>query len=134
MAQNLSTVEHIYACFGQGDVPGILSKLSSDVSFFNAADPSVAPFGGTFKGKEGVAQFFTALGTTTQTTLFQTSNFVENGREVSNDVVHSGQVLANGQPFEVTAHFVWTFNEQGEVIDWTSSGDFSSLNAAMATS
>lgn len=132
MSSNLETVQQIYACFAQGDVPGILAKLSNDVSFFNAADPSVAPFGGTFKGKDGVVQFFTALGTTTQTTHFVPSNFKEEGNKVINDVLHDGFVLATNKPFSVSASFVWTFNDKGEVTDWTSSGDFSSINAALS--
>lgn len=131
MHNNLATVQHIYQCFGQGDVPGILDKLSDDVVFFNAADPAVAPFGGEFRGKDGVIRFFTALGTTTQTTVFAPSNFREEGNRVINDVVHEGVVPATGKPFRVTASFVWTFNDRGEATDWKSSGDFSGVNAAM---
>lgn len=130
MHNNLATVQQIYTCFGQGDVPGILAKLADNVSWFNAADPEVAPFGGAFQGKDGVVQFFTALGTTTQTTNFVPSNFREEGDKVSNDVVHEGVVNATNKPFSVHASFAWTFNDQGEVTDWTSSGDFSSINAA----
>lgn len=132
MHNNLVTVQQIYACFGQGDVPGILAKLTDNVTWFNAADPAVAPFGGAFQGKNGVIQFFTALGTSTQTTHFEPSNFWEEGNKVYNDVVHEGFVRTTNKPFSVHASFVWTFNDQGEVTDWTSSGDFSSINAAFS--
>lgn len=130
MHNNLATVQEIYTCFAQGDVPGILAKLSNNVTWFNAADPKATPFGGSFQGKEGVVRFFTALGTTTQTTHFVPNNFRTEGNKVSNEVVHDGFALGTNKPFSVSATFVWTFNDQGEVIDWTSSGDFSSINAA----
>lgn len=130
MNSNLSTVQQIYACFGQGDVPGIIAKLADQVRFFNAADPAVTPFGGTFSGKDGVVRFFTALGSSTQTTLFEPANFREEGSKIINDVRHDGVASGTGKPFSVRASFVWTFNENGEVTDWTSSGDFSSINAA----
>lgn len=132
MQNNLSTVQHIYACFGQGDVPGILARLADNVSWFNAADPAVAPFGGTFNGKDGVVQFFTALGQNTQTTFFEPTNFRTEGNRVINDVRHDGTAKSTNKPFSVQATFVWTFDDNGLVTDWTSSGDFSSINAAMA--
>ncbi|MBK8706651.1 MAG: nuclear transport factor 2 family protein [Saprospiraceae bacterium] len=131
MQNHVSTIQQIYACFSQGDVPGILDRLSENVVFFNAADPAVAPFGGEFRGKTGVAHFFTALGRNTQTTHFEPSNFREEPGKVINEVRHDGIAGKSGKPFSVQATFVWTFNDQGEIIDWTSSGDFSSLNAAL---
>ena len=51
MQNHVSTIQQIYACFSQGDVPGILDRLSENVVFFNAADPAVAPFGGEFRAR-----------------------------------------------------------------------------------
>jgi ketosteroid isomerase-like protein len=130
MANNLATVQQIYSCFAQGDVPGILAQLADDVTFFNGADPKVTPSGGTFKGKDGVLQFFMALGSTTQTINFQPSNFKEEGNQVINEVQHDGMNNSTGKSFSVKASFVWTFNEAGQVIDWKGTGDFGSFNAA----
>lgn len=132
MSDNLSTVQHIYACFSQGDVPGILAKLADNVTFFNGADPSVAPFGGSFHGKEGVTQFFTALGTTLETTVFEPRNFRENANQVVNDVRHDGITRVTGRPFQLDIPFTWTFNEQGEVTHWDGSGNYASVNEALA--
>lgn len=127
---NLQTVQQIYACFAQGDVPGILANLSDDAIFFNGADPKISPFGGTFKGKPEIVRFFTALGTTTQTTHFEPSNFREEGNKVINSVRHDGVVTSTGQPFSVQAEFSWEFNEAGQATDWKGTGDFSSINMA----
>ncbi|MBK8704157.1 MAG: nuclear transport factor 2 family protein [Saprospiraceae bacterium] len=130
MSNQLSTVQHIYSCFAQGDVPGILAQLADEVTFDNGADPKVTPYGGEFRGKDGVARFFTGLGTSTQTTYFEPSNFREEGRKVINDVRHDGLANATGKPFSVTVKFTWTFNDAGQVIGWKSTGDFTSLNDA----
>ena len=130
MANNLATVQQIYSCFAQGDVPGILAQLADEVTFFNDADPQVAPSGGTFKGKDGVLQFFMALGSTTQTINFQPSNFKVEGNQVINEVQHDGMINSTGKSFSVKASFIWTFNEVGQVIDWKGTGDFGSFNAA----
>lgn len=130
MSSNLQTIQQIYACFGQGDIPGILAKLADNVTFFNGADPAIAPFGGTFRGKDEVIRFFGALGNTTQTTHFEPSNFREEGGKIVNDVVHKGTVLSTGKPFNVSALFTWTFNDAGQPVDWKGTGDFSSMNEA----
>ncbi len=130
MSNNLATVQKIYACFGQGDVPGILAELADNVTFFNGADPAVAPSGGEFKGKDGVVRFFTALGSTTQTTHFEPSNFRVEGARVINDVLHDGIVTTTGKPFSVKASFIWTFDDAGKAVDWKGTGDFSSMNNA----
>ena len=104
--------------------------MADDVTFFNGADPKIAPSGGTFKGKDGVLQFFMALGSTTQTINFQPSNFKQEGNQIINDVQHDGMINSTGKSFSVKASFVWTFNEAGQVIDWKGTGDFGSFNAA----
>lgn len=131
MSNQLTTVRDIYACFGQGDVPGILSRLADDITFFNGTDANVAPFGGVFQGKEEVIRFFQALGSTVQTTHFEPTNFREEGNQVVNDVRHDGIVTATGKPFSVRVLFTWTFNEAGLPADWKGTGDFSSLNQAL---
>lgn len=129
---NLATVQQIYACFAQGDVPGILACLADDVTFFNGSDPKVTPFGGEFRGKDEVVRFFTNLGTTTQTTYFAPSNFREEQGKVLNDVQHDGIVKTTGKPFSVQALFSWEFNDAGLAVDWKGVGDFSSMNNAFS--
>lgn len=130
MNNNLSTTQQIYACFGQGDIPGIIAKLADKVRFTHAADPAVAPFGGIFDGKDAIIGMFGALGSSLQTTFFEPGNFREEGNKVINDVRHDAVVVSTGKSFSLKASFTWTFNDKGEVTDWTSSGDFSELNAA----
>jgi ketosteroid isomerase-like protein len=130
MSNQLSTVQHIYSCFAQGDVPGILAQLSDEVTFSNGADPKVVPYGGEFKGKDGVLRFFTNLGATTQTTHFEPSNFRQEDHKVINEVRHDGIIAATGKSFSVSVLFTWTFDDAGQVTGWKSTGNFTSLNDA----
>lgn len=132
MHNNIATVQQIYACFAQGDVPGILAHLSDDVRFFNGSDSSLAPFGGTFEGKNEVVRFFQNLGGSAQTTHFEPSNFREENGKVLNEVRHDGIIIATGKPFSVNVLFTWEFNEAGQATDWKGTGDFSSINDAFA--
>lgn len=129
---NLSKVQSIYAAFGQGDVPTILSYLSNDVVFNHPVPANLAPFGGDFIGKNDIPRFFMALGSTVQTTNFVPSNFREEGNKVINDVTHEGIVIPTGKSFSITIPFTWTFNKQGEVEHWTGSNDVESLNNALS--
>ena len=57
---NLETIKDIYAAYGRGDLPFILSKLADDVSW-EAELPAILAFGGIRKGIEGTKGFFAAL-------------------------------------------------------------------------
>lgn len=130
MSSHLTTIQTIYNCFAQGDVPGILALLSDDVTFFNGSDPRLTSFGGEFKGREGVIRFFTALGASSQTTLFEPYDFREESDRVINRVRHDGIINTTGRPFSVDVLFTWTLNDKGQVIDWKGTGDFTSVNDA----
>lgn len=128
---NLPTVQQMYASFAQGDIPGVLATFSDNIILSNGQDPAVIPFGGTFNGKSGAIQFFTALGSTVETTHFEPSNFHETGNTVTNHIRHDGIVRATGKSFSIRTDFAWTFNDQGKASTWDGSGDYSSLVAAL---
>ncbi|OWY21768.1 nuclear transport factor 2 family protein [Sphingobacteriales bacterium UPWRP_1] len=130
MSSKLETVQQIYACFAQGDIPGIIAKLADDVTFYNDANPQITPWGGTFRGKDGVMQFFRNLGANSQTTHFEPFNFREEGGKIMNEVRHDGIITTTGNPFSVTVLFTWSFNNAGEVTGWEGTGDFSGIDNA----
>ncbi|MFN0213226.1 MAG: nuclear transport factor 2 family protein [Saprospiraceae bacterium] len=132
MSNNLSTIEQMFACFAQGDMPGILAKLDENVSFFNGANPGIVPFAGQYNGKNGAMQYFMALGSNVQTTHIQPSNFREEGNKVIHEVQQDGIVNATGKPFTSKMVFNWEFNDAGLATSWKATGDFSSLEAAFS--
>lgn len=59
-ATGVAIVSAFFAAFGVGDIPKAMALLSPEVRWtLHATD---VPWGGTFKGPEGVGQFFTKFG------------------------------------------------------------------------
>ena len=55
VAQNVDVVQQAYEAFGRGDIPGVLELLTDDVEW-TMQGPSMIPFAGTFRGREGIAE------------------------------------------------------------------------------
>ena len=130
MSNNLATVQKMYACFAQGDVPGILACFSPNVVLHGGGDPALVPFAGIFNGTDGAIRFFTNIGTTVQTTNFVASNYQDQGGKIINDVLHEGMVTATGKKFSAHLVFTWEFNDAGLASNWIGGGDYSSVNEA----
>lgn len=58
---NLEKVQSIYAAFGKGDVPHILSILAENVDWIFYAPPAI-PFAGHYQGRADMGRFFTLVG------------------------------------------------------------------------
>ena len=78
VAQNVDVVQQGYEAFGRGDIPAVLELLTDDVEWTEQG-PSVIPFAGTFRGREGIAEFFTLLDETLEFEQFEPRKFVGQG-------------------------------------------------------
>jgi len=68
-------VQEIYAAFGRGDIPGVLSRLSEDVEW-DVTGPRETSYAGTRHGKSQVVEFFTVLGQTVEVQQFEPCEFI----------------------------------------------------------
>ena len=59
---NIETVQDIYAAFGAGDIPAILTRLADDVDWGYGRGPSDVPWLQRRRAHEAVAGFFESLG------------------------------------------------------------------------
>ena len=75
---NAKTVQDIYAAFGAGDVPAILSKLSSDVKWEYGQGPNDVPWLQPRRGRDAVGGFFECLGGA-DCHKFETKQLIEGG-------------------------------------------------------
>jgi ketosteroid isomerase-like protein len=57
MSDALSTVQNAYACFGRGDIAGLLNLLSANVDWQFAGDRAM-PYTGRFRGHGAVGEWF----------------------------------------------------------------------------
>jgi len=59
MSDNTAVVKGAYEAFGKGDIDGVLGILDERVEWDVT---SVVPQGGSFRGRDGAAEFFQGLG------------------------------------------------------------------------
>ena len=67
-------VQQAYADFGSGNIQGILDICTDDVVWTGYENPGV-PFAGTFKGKDGVSEFFQLLAENVDYSAFEPKEF-----------------------------------------------------------
>jgi uncharacterized protein len=59
MADNAQVIRNAYEAFAQGDIPAVIALLDDDVEW-EVTD--VLPQGGSFRGRDGVGEFFQGIG------------------------------------------------------------------------
>src|SRR5918998_5266448 len=107
---NLDVVRRFYGAFGRGDIPAALDLLADDVEWTFRA-PSVIPFAGTRRGREGVAEFFSLVGETLEFQQFEPREFVGQGDTVVVLGYERSLVKATGHRFEQEWAHVYTLRD-----------------------
>ena len=110
VAQNVDVVQQGYEAFGHGDIPAVLELLTDDVEWTEQG-PSVIPFAGTFRGREGIAEFFTLLDETLEFEQFEPRKFVGQGDTVVVVGYERGLVKPTGRTFEHEWAHVYTLRD-----------------------
>ena len=105
------TVEQIYVAFGRGDIPFIISQVATSCEWRQSAS---APWGGDYRGPEGVATFFGKLNDLVETTGFEVDNNIASGPDVVSFGYYSSRNRATGKSSRARFVFHWHF-DQGKV-------------------
>ena len=112
---NLKTVQEIYAAFGAGDVPTILSKLADDVDWEYGPGSTDVPWLQRRRGPAAVAGFFESLGAL-EANKFAPKQLLEAGDVVVALIDIDFTVKANGKRIaEEDEMHLWRFNAEGKV-------------------
>ena len=88
-----------YDMFRNGDIQGILDMCADDVEW-SSNESEFVPFSGTFRGKNGVAEFFTKLGQSVEAQHFEPQTFIAEGDKVSVAGTSRWRVRATGATYE----------------------------------
>ena len=96
---NVDVIQRFYGAFGRGDIPAALDLLADDVEWIFRA-PSVIPFAGTRRGREGVAQFFSLVEETLEFQQFEPREFVAQGDMVVVLGFERNLIKPTGRTFE----------------------------------
>lgn len=119
MNRDLETVQAIYQAFGQGDVPGILSRLSPQVQWDNWGNHSAQTAGHPLmverSDPKGVGEFFQRVGETLAIHEFKVLDIFGSGRQVVAEVVMDCTYRSTGRRIRDEELHLWTFGEDGKV-------------------
>jgi ketosteroid isomerase-like protein len=107
---NVAVVQEAYEAFIRGDIPAVLGSLAEDVEW-TLQGPSVIPFAGTFRGPEGIAEFFTLLDETLEFEQFEPRKFVAQGDTVVVLGHERSVVKQTGRGFEQVWAHVYTLRD-----------------------
>src|ERR1700722_9634237 len=78
--ENVQLVKDGYAAFARGDIQGLLTLLSEDIEW--VVPGAELPLAGTYRGHDGVANFFQKLALESETLAFEPREFVAEGDRV----------------------------------------------------
>lgn len=78
--ENLQVVKEGYAAFSRGDIAGLLEKFSQDAEWHIPG--TGLPLAGTYRGHDGIAQFFQKLSQEAEILHFQPREFLADGDRV----------------------------------------------------
>jgi hypothetical protein len=96
---NVEVVQETYEAVGRGDIPALLDLLTNDVEW-TFQGPSVIPFAGTRRRREGVAEFFSLVGENLEFERFEPREFVAQGETVVVLGFERSRIKPTGRTFE----------------------------------
>ncbi|MCE9595600.1 MAG: nuclear transport factor 2 family protein [Planctomycetes bacterium] len=100
---NVRLVEGIYAASEKRDIAAIFAVLADDAELVQSTE---VPWGGTYRGREGVMRFFGLLMSHVATRV-EVERFIDAGDHVVAVGRTRGTVVATGAPLDVAVSHVW---------------------------
>ncbi|MBO9377585.1 DUF4440 domain-containing protein [Sphingomonas histidinilytica] len=117
-----------FAAFGAGDVPGAMALLAPDVRWTLHANG--IPWGGTYKGPEGVGDFFAKFGEFAEPIEMTPKSMVEAEGLVYVRGIERSKVKASGKEYAVEwVHVIGTGD--GKITSFDEYLDSAAIAAAM---
>jgi len=113
-----------YAAFGRRDIPALLALLSDDVEWRFLGTPETGtPFGGTYKGKQQVAEFFGKLAQSDEILEFQPLEFLEGPTHVTVLGRTKSRRLPDGKAHVTEWVQVFSWKSDTKITRWIGTGD-----------
>lgn len=108
---NIKTITEVYQAFGRGDVAAILDTLTDDIDWAAEAASHAAPWYGVRHGKDAVAEFFTAFGSTMEVIEFTPVSLAANQSDVLTVVRFRARSRNTGKAAEMDLHHYFKFRD-----------------------
>ena len=100
-----NVAQQAYAAFSEGNIPGIVDLVADDVEW---TSPETLPQGGSFKGRDGVIEFFQGVGASWSSLKLTVDTLDDLTGEIAVGVVRLAGTLASGTPGHYGAAHVFT--------------------------
>jgi ketosteroid isomerase-like protein len=96
MADNVKLIRDCFDAFGRGDPAFIVARVAKDVDWRHAGGPEI-PYGGAYKGPDGVGQFFTKIGASLDVLTWEPKHVLAAGDEVVATGTWSAKAKSTGR-------------------------------------
>jgi ketosteroid isomerase-like protein len=113
---NEQTIRNLYAAFGRGDIPTVLSMLADDVDWYDPGPPAVT-HAGRYRGRDDVQRFFSKIGESLAIESFQPAEFIAKGDRVIVIGSIRAKVKQTGLVYDNEWAMSWTLRD-GSVTKW----------------
>lgn len=104
--ENVMIVQQLYADFGQGDIPSVLSVMAEDV-IWKQPVTGPAPFAGTVRGREQLGEWFGQMDAVSEVEAFEPQEFIAKGDSVVVLGNYRYRSKATGKSWESDWAMVW---------------------------
>ena len=128
--ENITTIKSLYAAFGRGDVGAVVESVTDDVDWASETSSTAAPWYGVRHGKDGVASFFEAFGSTMEVEEFSPYAFAANDSEVHAVVHCRATARATGKAMDQDLHHFFRFRD-GKIAFYRGTEDTAQTEAAL---
>jgi len=129
---NIEKIRGLYGSFKRGDVQDILDRLSGHVDWAIETLSRVAPWYGVRHGKDGVASFFQAFGSTMKLQEFNPYAFAANDDEVHTLVHCRATSRTTGKAIDQHLHHYFGFDD-GKICCHRGTEDTAQTEAALSS-
>ena len=102
MSDNVELIRECFDAFGRGDAEFIVARVSDDVDWRHTGGPEI-PYGGSYKGRAGVGEFFSKIGASLDVLKWEPRHVLPAGDEV----VATGMWMAKARPTGRTFTAAW---------------------------
>lgn len=127
---HIKTIQAVYDAFGRGDVGMILDNVTDDVDWATDTSSTVAPWYGVRHGKDGVASFFEAFGTSMEVDEFTPVTLAGNEDSVLTVVRCRSRSRTTGGTMDMNLHHYFRFRE-GKIAYYRGSEDSAQAEAVL---
>ena len=129
IVQNITAIpQQAYEAFQRGDVPAILSQLAEDVEWSLPTIENV-PFSGTRRGRDQVAEFFSALAQQQDAIRFEPKEFIAGDDKVVVLGSYEWKVRVTGRTWRSEFAHVFTVRD-GKIVRFQEFTDSAAAAAA----